>query len=66
MNKKPYIAPIATIVLPELEGIMLRVDEGSAIEVLTNDFHLHFEEDDNPGNSGSSCEKENYKLWDSF
>ena len=65
MNKKPYIVPITTVVLPELEDLMIGIEAGSAIEVLTNDLSLDFE-DDNPDNPESPFNKDKDRLWDSF
>ena len=66
MDKKPYIAPKVINVLPELDDIMIGVGEGSAIEVLTNDSHLDFEEVDYLENPGSSFYKDHDRVWDSF
>ena len=65
MDKKPYFAPNVTIVLPEMEDLMIGIGEGSAIEVLTNDLGLNFE-DNNPDNPESPFNKDKDKLWDSF
>ena len=65
MNKKPYIVPITTVVLPELEDLMIGIEAGSATEVLTNDHSLDFE-DDNPDNPESPFNKDKDRLWDSF
>ena len=64
MNKKPYIAPNVTIVLPEMEDLMLGIEAGSPIEVLTNDSHFDFEDDGD--DLGSSFNKDKDRLWDSF
>lgn len=65
MNKKPYIVPITTVVLPELKDLMIGIEEGSAIEVLTNDHSLDFEDDD-PNDPESPFYKAKDRLWDSF
>ena len=65
MNKKPYIAPKTTVVLPELEDLMLGIEGGSAQEVLTNGLGLDFE-DDNPDDPESPFNKDTDRLWDSF
>lgn len=65
MNKKPYIVPITTVVLPELKDLMIGIEVGSAIEVLTNDHSLDFEDDD-PNDPESPFYKDKDRLWDSF
>lgn len=65
MNKKPYIAPKTTVILPELGDLMLGIEAGSAIEVLTNDHSLDFE-GDNPDTPVSSFNNDDDRLWDSF
>lgn len=65
MNKKTYIAPNTTVVLPELDDLMIGIEEGSANEVLTNDHSLDFE-DDNPDDPESPFNKDKDRLWDSF
>ena len=65
MNKKPYIAPKTTVILPELGDLMLGIEAGSAIEVLTNDHSLDFE-GDNPDDSESPFNKDKSTLWDSL
>ncbi len=66
MNKKLYIAPDATVVLPELEDLMIGIEEGSATEVLTNDFQFDFGEYDELDNPGSSFKKGTDRTWDSL
>ena len=65
MNKKTYIAPNTTVVLPELDDLMIGIEGGSATEVLTNDLGLDFEDDD-PDDPESPFYKDKDRLWDSF